>query len=337
MHCIHIKLITTDNAIKLNLPHHCLDCNLSAISPDLNPNCQWLEIETDYFGGCGEQSAIDNSGITYDRINKGLESVFHIKRNEFDGFDQVGLGKYRDNNDFFFVTEEELNLCRDRRSIIVWRYGSRVYGSHRPDSDWDYIVIASEKYDSKNTSIQIFTEAEFQLALQNCDILALECYYNEPIYKKFELLDPNFKPNPAKMRISISTITSNSWVKAKKKLTISGDYDLNLAIKSTFHSLRILDYACQILTNGKIIDWKSSNWILDELEKMSKVADRDQLWLNIDTKFRKLFNQRSSDFKKLAPKDLSESNKITKLKKVLLDYSVYSDHLLNAILQTVDN
>lgn len=334
-HCIEIKIIKTEDAINCKIPHHRLHCGLSATSIDQSPSCIWLEVSTDYFGGVGEQSAEDSDRTVWETINLGLEHCFGICKTELDQFERVGLGKYRNNSDFLFLYEWEWHLCTNENILAVWRYGSRVYGTSKLDSDWDYVVISKSKFDPKDINIQVFTENEFNQSLNNCDILVLECYYSAPIfsngYKK-----PKFNPVPSRMRTSISTITSNSWVKGKKKLTISGDYDLKAALKSVFHSLRILDYAIQILIEGTIVDWNSSNWILTELEKMSETSSRDQLWIDIDTKFRKLFNQRSTEFKKLAPKDLSENNKINKLKKILNEHNCYNEELLNSILTTLD-
>ncbi len=78
-------------------------------------------------------------------------------------------------------------------------------------------------------------------------------HYNDNILKMTNDLGITFKLDKTKLRVAISTIVSNSWVKGKKKLIVQGDYDLNLAIKSTFHSLRILDFGTQIAMEGKII------------------------------------------------------------------------------------
>lgn len=56
-----------------------------------------------------------------------------------------------------------------------------------------------------------------------------------------------------------------SWaeVRAKKKLR---DGEIKIAIKSQFHSYRILLFGTQIGINGKIVDWKAANEYLIELK-----------------------------------------------------------------------
>ena len=126
-----------------------------------------------------------------------------------------------------------------------------------------------------------------------------------------------------KLRMSISTIASNSWVKGKKKLLVSGDYDVKLAIKSVFHSLRILDYGIQIATSGKVYEWDSMNYVLEDLRKLS--YQREDLWNAIDTKYRKVFNSKSSEFKSLAPKDSTTKDLKQQLLNVFNKYGIGKD------------
>jgi hypothetical protein len=74
------------------------------------------KVETDYFGGMGYQSAklfinnkkvFDHSDEYFNSkkyldspINKVLEKLRVVRKGELDEFDTVGLGKYRNNNDF---------------------------------------------------------------------------------------------------------------------------------------------------------------------------------------------------------------------------------------------
>lgn len=122
-------------------------------------------------------------------------------------------------------------------------------------------------------------------------------------------------------------------MKGKKKLVIVDDYDLNLGLKSTFHSLRILDYGIQIAEHNKIINYSSMNYILDDIVKLSKAYQRSELWEMIDVKYRKLFNSKSSLFKDLCPKDLNEANKRKALENLFSKYGLNNQDLINEILQ----
>jgi hypothetical protein len=64
-------------------------------------------VETDYFGGSGDQSArLINDHITqYDSINTALAQMGIVRSDDVDEFDTVGLGKYRTNEEI--ITEWE--------------------------------------------------------------------------------------------------------------------------------------------------------------------------------------------------------------------------------------
>lgn len=114
-------------------------------------------------------------------------------------------------------------------------------------------------------------------------------------------------------------------VKGKKKLIVAGDYDLNLAVKSVFHSLRILDYGIQVASTHKISNWTSMNYVLEDLRKLSEQYQREDLWNAIDTKYRKLYNAKSSEFKLLAPKDLTLKDNKKQLIDILSKYGIGKD------------
>lgn len=60
-------------------------------------------IETDYFGGFGEQNARMKKGrevlLPRGEINEALR-LFGVKRGESDEFDEVGFGRWRSNDDW---------------------------------------------------------------------------------------------------------------------------------------------------------------------------------------------------------------------------------------------
>jgi hypothetical protein len=183
----------------------------------------------------------------------------------------------------------------------VYLVGSRLYDTNRVDSDYDYICVFEDNifYQSPSTNIHLFTKEMFQLKIDNHYINVLECLFTIPIKQESIF---KFQLNRQKLRQSISTITSNSWVKGKKKLIVLADYDLMIGIKSVFHSLRILDYGIQIAAYGKILEYSSINYVLYDLFELSKSYEHDELWNKIDEKYRKTFNSLSTQFKVLCPK-----------------------------------
>ncbi len=188
----------------------------------------------------------------------------------------------------------------DSDVIAVYPYGSRVYGTVRKNSDYDFIVILrnkkpSEQYSDRLININFYTANEHQARLNEHEISALECYFlpDELILKKSNIF--GFKLDLAKLRHALSAKASNSWVKAKKKLTVEKDYDLDLGRKSLFHSLRILDYGIQIATHGKITDYGSCNELFKEIMNHYD-------WKSMFEHYKLHYNHISSKFREIAPK-----------------------------------
>jgi len=222
----------------------------------------------------------------------------------------------------------------DPNVLNIYLFGSRVYGTATPESDYDYIIVAQNFFDSCNVNIHVYTVEQFRLLLERHDIQALECIFAPAMFKIKEHY-PYFKIDEidkAKLRVAISTIASNSWVKAKKKLTVSGDYSVELGIKSAFHSLRILDFGIQIASSGRIQNYGSMNWVMKDLKNLVNNYQHEELWNKIDKKFRTEYNSKSSEFKKLAPKDLTEIDNKVKLKEVLKKHGIDSKELVNDIM-----
>jgi len=222
----------------------------------------------------------------------------------------------------------------DDNVCAIYPLGSRVYGSHTPDSDHDYILVCWEYFDSQDINVHVYTVNQFKQALLNHEIQALECYFlHEDLIIKLNDTrhQQGFVLDKSKLRTSISTITSNSWVKGKKKLIIAGDYDPYLAIKSIFHSLRILDFGIQIATSGYIENYGFVNFVLTDLKKLAEQYQRDELWNVIDTKYRSMYNSKSSQFKGLCPKPMNENDYKKELKNILKNHKV-TEGELNKIL-----
>lgn len=184
--------------------------------------------------------------------------------------------------------------------IAIYPYGSRVYCNVRPDSDYDFIVITTKKineqFSDRLINVNFYTPEEHQKRLDDHEISALECYFLPNEIKLIEKRKFNFKLDLSKLRHSLSAKSSNSWVKAKKKLTVEKDYDYNVGAKSLFHSFRIIDFGIQIAENSKIIDYGSCNKLFNNIMNQ-------RTWDSMFDEYKGLYNIDCSRFRVLAPKD----------------------------------
>lgn len=193
------------------------------------------------------------------------------------------------------------NYLDDKNILAIYMYGSHVYNTNNENSDKDLIIVVDNKEqykadDFKEYEVSLYSKEEFIEMINNHQISALECLFLDET-KKIKDYQWNFTLNIPVLRSSISQNSSNSWVKAKKKLTIEKDYNPYVGKKSAWHSIRMLEFGIQIAQHGKIINYEISNELLPIIMSCNT-------WEDINTKFKELYNKTSSKFKEFAPKEI---------------------------------
>ena len=183
-----------------------------------------------------------------------------------------------------------------------YSYGSYVYGCATTKSDQDYIVVVDSEdenlYYSVNTEhydFTVYSEKRFIKRIQEHHISVMECIFQTPHdpYRKY------FKLNSDTLRREISSVSSNSFIKCKKKLRDGQDY---IGKKSMFHSLRILMFGIQIAKYGEIVDYGEANYLLKPIMEMEE-------WKNIRKYCEPIFDSLKSEFKQLALLDREKDGK----------------------------
>jgi predicted nucleotidyltransferase len=185
--------------------------------------------------------------------------------------------------------------------VILLPYGSRVYGTNKEDSDYDYIAIipsnrfadTGTEYRKNDVNIHMYNRHDFQDQLNRHKIHTLEAAYlpDSPVLKEFK-----FSLDLTKLRHELSQKSSHSFVKAKKKIEVERDYYIGW--KSLFHSLRILDFGIQIATHGKIKDYGSANHFWTDIRDAQQYN-----WEFFKEKYQPIYNDLATQFRKLAPKE----------------------------------
>lgn len=186
--------------------------------------------------------------------------------------------------------------------LNIYPYGSRVYGTATESSDWDYIIVTKSGEPKKeikvtNMDATLYSQEQFQIEINNHEISVLECLSLPPEQAILQNVEFSFELDLQTLRHSISSKASNSFVKAKKKLTVTADYNEKIALKSLFHSLKIPMFGSQIADNGKIIDFSCANHFLKDITEM-----KTNNWEELKSKYQPIYNQLNSEFKKKAPK-----------------------------------
>lgn len=200
--------------------------------------------------------------------------------------------------EYYSIHETRTDI--DEPIIKVYNYGSTVYGCVTEKSDNDFIVVVdSNEYlyysiSNEEGDFTVYSKPLFIQRLKEHHISVMECVFQHPDDPFVE----HFKLDLEKLRREISSVSSNSFVKCKKKLAIGEDY---IGKKSMFHSIRILIFGIQIAEFGKIIDYKQANDYLPVIMNMDN-------WRDIQQFFQPIYNELKSTFKKLAPIDKDGKN-----------------------------
>lgn len=200
------------------------------------------------------------------------------------------------------------------RVFNVYIFGSAVYGTTNSDSDWDIIMVANNSVESTEIrrglfNIHVYTPDKFKADLEWHRINNLECIWAPDWAKLKETIKYDFKLNLAKLRHATSHISSNSWVKCKKKLEQD---DYHIGVKSLFHSLRIPIFSTQLVKTGEI-DFSSANFIWDKLMGFDKdwcyysdlpsvSSYKNFTFEELDLEFRELRNNILTEFRKVTEK-----------------------------------
>lgn len=205
-----------------------------------------------------------------------------------------------------------------------YQVGSHLFKTNTEKSDYDFIEVGDkqrviEGLLKENVDYKFFTFKQFETSLNNHDVDVLECYLLNNLQKDY----PNFKLDLGKLRKSFSTVSSHSWVKGKKKLITTSDYEKYVGIKSIFHSIRILDYGIQIATEKNIIESDRYKWLLLELIDLSNKYERNELWEVIESRYKSLYKDLKSQFKQLIPKELLQTTSVqNKLINILQSHKI---------------
>lgn len=178
-------------------------------------------------------------------------------------------------------------------------YGSRVYSTATDTSDYDYHHISSTYNaefqdrivdDNRSIDITYLPLNQFIEEFNNCQVRALEIYFtpNEFIDQSLDQIkELKFVLNDETRKlIRKAFATKSDWteVRARKKLR---DGEKRIAIKSLWHSYRIIKFAMDIHEHGSIINWSCANDMWDELMKINEDDYSEEMFRGLYKKYLK--------------------------------------------------
>ncbi len=179
----------------------------------------------------------------------------------------------------------------------IYLYGSRCYGTATEKSDYDFTIVAKAsvenvEYTFGDFNLHVQTPSYFQSRLDWNDPKIIECLLWSKKNEIQENISFDIKIIPSRYRHAVSQISSNSWVKAGKKIEQG---DIFIGQKSLYHSLRIPMYAIQVMKHGDILDWKCANKYWEDIRKNDN-------WMSLSKKYKPVINKIMTEFRLLCPK-----------------------------------
>jgi len=190
---------------------------------------------------------------------------------------------------------ENMNISYEN-VLGLYTIGSNLYDSTDEYSDLDYVIIVkdniqSKQIESETLDLHIYNESYYKELISNCDDIALSCYFQDyPIMKYEYKTEINFR----KLRESLSRKSSNSYVKAKKKLLQN---DFRLAYKSMFHSFRLIEFGINIINKSKGVS-TSVFYSYYDITYFENIFSRYD-WEEIHKLLKPEYNSLKSDFRRL--------------------------------------
>ncbi|TRZ81618.1 nucleotidyltransferase domain-containing protein [bacterium] len=184
----------------------------------------------------------------------------------------------------------ELNPIKARN---IYVYGSRVYGTNRPDSDTDILITACtmdarQEFNNGKYNVHIVTPDIFEDRLRRHEMQQLECIFapSKAIIQEKVDYRSSFELGRNRLKKMSLSQSAHSWYQAKMRIK---DGDIERGAKSLFHSLRILVFAEQILNEGCIFDFSEANMWHEEI-----MEDDSYEWTDYKIKWlkKKLFMER---------------------------------------------
>lgn len=186
---------------------------------------------------------------------------------------------------------------RPENVIAQVAFGSVVYGTANEFSDKDYIVVVKDgihyddQYRRNDGDYEFHSVTHFQKLLDKQCIIAIEAYFSDEKFLKIgDFKGFRFQLNKPKLYKEFTKRSDYSYRKTEKCILAGDD---RIGMKSLFHSLRIIDFGCQVVKHDKIIDFSSCNHYYETIFQIGP----DWEWLNDE--FFPIYNNLKSEFLKL--------------------------------------
>lgn len=177
--------------------------------------------------------------------------------------------------------------------VAVYRCGSRVYGTATPQSDEDFVIVGpGAKMDVDllflpNINAGVRSRPSFQKALDDASMMALECHFAPPEHVLRAPSPPfSFKLRRDRVRDSALDRARADLKTAEKRF----DADPESGRRKLYHAIRVLLFARQVVTHGRIVDFGEAAPVFEDVMSFPASA-----WAPLGAAFVPVFRQIEAD------------------------------------------
>lgn len=150
--------------------------------------------------------------------------------------------------------------------LLATRVGSRVYGTARPDSDHDVLVVGGlasgrDLRSRGDVQVTLLSRAAYEEALGDQRIFALEALFAPDEHRFVDEVRWRWTLQRSKLATEVD---ERSRADLAKGLRTWAD-DPEKARKRIFHAIRVPTFAVQVVREGRITDFSAANDVFLDL------------------------------------------------------------------------
>jgi predicted nucleotidyltransferase len=200
------------------------------------------------------------------------------------------------------LVSKAINL--DKQKIYaIYQFGSRVYQSNSPNSDYDiFVVYGTEKdlddvveNEEYNIGAHINDIQTFKKYLKNHNACVLQTLWLPEKFLIFEneemsAFRKNFMISMKKMERGFLRVEGICYLKSKREFLV----DKKKSLKNMVHGVRFLKFGIEIAKTGRIQEWTVGNKFQEYMSTLE--YDTWEEYYNKFEKFYKDFHKEFSDF-----------------------------------------
>jgi hypothetical protein len=207
--------------------------------------------------------------------------------------------------------------------LNIYLFGSRLYGVHKQNSDYDFIGICGGEYfyayrlidstipaemsptgEALDININMMHLTYFKESLKDAYINSVMLCFIPPSFVFLELVDirSEFLLHLPNIRQSVQMDSTHNFAKAKRLWRLG---DFYTAKKNIVHGIRYLNYSLQLLgPKGSIYDFTAGNEYWSEVMALPEPGSGDtngkensSLWRAIDARFAPIYKDLTEKMK----------------------------------------